>query len=65
MGEPDSFNPYRPNVAPPGKDEIVMYWGCVITPQAVAMESKIPLMITHCPAHMFVTDKLVEEMANL
>jgi len=64
LGKPDSFNPHRPNVATPGKDEIMMYWGCGITPQAVAVESKIPFMITHCPAHMFVTDRLAEEFAN-
>ena len=64
LGKPDSFNPHRPNVAPPGKDEIAMYWGCGITPHALAIESKIPFMITHSPAHMFVTDRLAEEFAN-
>lgn len=45
--------------------EIAMFWGCGITPQRVAMESKIPLMITHAPGHMFITDKLSEELAIL
>ena len=64
LGKPNLFNPYRPNVTPPGKDEIIMCWGCGITPHAVAIESKIPFMITHSPAHMFVTDRLAEEFAN-
>jgi uncharacterized protein YcsI (UPF0317 family) len=32
-----------------------------MTPQTVAMESKIPFMITHI--YMFITDQLVEELA--
>lgn len=63
LGKPDKFNPYRPTVEPPKKGEIVIYWGCGVTPQVVAMESKIPFMITHAPSHMFVTDKLVEELS--
>jgi uncharacterized protein YcsI (UPF0317 family) len=42
-----------------------MFWGCGITPQLVAMESKVPFMITHCPAHMFVTDRMIEELSVL
>jgi len=37
--------------------------GDVATPQLVVMESKIPFMITHSPSHMFVTDRLGEELA--
>ena len=46
-------------------DEIPMYWGCGITPHAVALESKVPFMITHCGWHMFVTDRLSEELVAL
>ena len=35
-----------------------------LTAHALAIESKIPFMITHSPAHMFVTDRLAEEFAN-
>jgi len=59
----DPFIPTRPVVEPPKPGEIVMYWGCGITPQTVAMESKIAFMITQSPTHMFMTDKLAEEMA--
>ena len=27
-----------------------------MTPQAVALEAKPPLVITHAPGHMFITD---------
>lgn len=49
--------------APPEPDEIALFWGCGVTPQAVAMESKIPFMITHC--WPLVTDLPVEEIAIL
>jgi uncharacterized protein YcsI (UPF0317 family) len=39
-----------------GKDEVPVFWACGVTPQAVAMEAKPDLMITHAPGHMFVTD---------
>jgi uncharacterized protein YcsI (UPF0317 family) len=38
-------------------DEIPVFWACGVTPQAVAIASKIPLMITHSPGKMFVTDR--------
>jgi len=65
LGKPDSFNPWRPVAELPKPGEIVMSWGCGITLGVVAMESKIPFMITHSPAHMFVTDRLGEELAVL
>jgi len=43
-------------------DEIAMFWGCGVTPQVVAVESKVPFMITHCGGHMFITDRLLEEL---
>ena len=49
---------YEPN-------EIIISWACGVTPQTVALSSKIPFMISHCPGHMFVTDKLSEELAVL
>ena len=36
--------------------EVPVFWGCGVTPQAVAIASKIPLLITHEPGHMFITD---------
>jgi uncharacterized protein YcsI (UPF0317 family) len=37
-------------------DETPVFWACGVTPQAVARASRIPFMITHAPAHMFITD---------
>ena len=36
--------------------EVPVFWACGVTPQAVAMEVKPSLLITHKPGHMFVTD---------
>ena len=36
--------------------EVPVFWACGVTPQAVAMQAKPPLMITHAPGHMFITD---------
>ena len=43
--------------------EIPVFWGCGITPQTVALQSKIPFIITHKPCHMFVSDIRIEEIA--
>lgn len=50
--------------APPeiGPDETPMFWGCGVTPQAVAMAAKLPLMITHKTGHMLMTDLLVKDL---
>lgn len=45
--------------------EVPVFWACGVTPQAVAMSSKPPLMITHSPGHMFVTDIRDEDLAVL
>jgi len=44
--------------------EVEVYWGCGVTPQMVALESKAPFMITHKAAHMFVSDMKIEEVAT-
>jgi uncharacterized protein YcsI (UPF0317 family) len=64
IGRPDAFSPPWPT-PPPEPHEIIMFWGCGITPQNVVLQSKIPFAITHYPGHMFVIDKLVEELAIL
>lgn len=74
IGDPDAIgidNLYKPeygpieNVAPQRPNEIALFWGCGLTPELIAREAKLPFMITHAPAHMFVTDKLSEELAIL
>ena len=45
--------------------DVPVFWACGVTPQAVAMSSKPPLMITHSPGHMFITDKKDVDFAVL
>ena len=47
------------------EDEVPVFWACGVTPQAVALRSRPPLMITHSPGHMFITDIPDEELAAL
>jgi uncharacterized protein YcsI (UPF0317 family) len=37
-------------------DDVAVYWACGVTPHAIAMQARIPEMITHAAGHMFVTD---------
>jgi uncharacterized protein YcsI (UPF0317 family) len=43
--------------------ELPVFWACGVTPQAVAVAARIPLLITHAPGHMFVTDIPAERLA--
>ncbi len=45
--------------------EVPVFWACGVTPQAVAMEVKPEIMITHAPGHMFITDLKNEEFSIL
>src|SRR5262245_6668337 len=51
LARPDFGDPVE---VPAG--EVPVFWACGVTPQAVAMEARPPLLITHKPGHMFVTD---------
>ena len=45
--------------------EIPVFWACGVTPQAVAMESKPSIMITHAPGCMFISDLKDHELSVL
>jgi uncharacterized protein YcsI (UPF0317 family) len=51
LGRPDFGDPVQVR---PG--ETPVFWACGVTPQAVAMEARPALLLTHQPGHMFVTD---------
>ena len=58
----------RPDFGDPAEikeGEVPVFWACGVTPQVVAMNSKPPLMITHSPGHMFITDMRDEDVAVL
>lgn len=45
--------------------EVPVFWACGVTPQAVALESRVEIMITHAPSHMFITDIRDEHLAAI
>ena len=47
-----------------GPEETCMFWGCGVTPQAVAMAAKLPFMITHTTGHMLLVDLTLEDIAR-
>src|SRR5262249_54714459 len=38
------------------RGDVRVFWAGGVTPQAVALASRPPFMITHSPGHMFITD---------
>ena len=52
ISQPDFGDPVEIKV-----DEEPVFWACGVTPQAVALTCKPPLMITHAPGKMFITDQ--------
>jgi uncharacterized protein YcsI (UPF0317 family) len=51
IGQPDWGDP--PALL---EGEEPVFWACGVTPQAVALQARPPLVITHAPGHMFITD---------
>ena len=47
----------------PGEEPV--FWACGVTPQAVALDCKPSLMITHAPGKMFITDQRDADYAVL
>ena len=42
--------------------EVPVFWPCGVTPQAAIENAKLPIVITHAPGHMFITDILNSEL---
>jgi uncharacterized protein YcsI (UPF0317 family) len=40
---------------------VPVFWGCGVTPQEAALAAKVDFMITHAPAHGFITDLLADQ----
>ncbi|MGI9049292.1 MAG: putative hydro-lyase [Rubrobacteraceae bacterium] len=67
VGDPDALgiselaNPEFGDAVEIAEDQMPVFWACGVTPQAVAMKARPPMMITHSPGHMFITDRVHSE----
>ena len=57
IGIPDLNNPDFGDPVEVRAGEEPVFWACGVTPQAVALNCKPSLMITHAPGRMFITDQ--------
>jgi uncharacterized protein YcsI (UPF0317 family) len=56
LGITDLARPDYGDPVPVRAGEVPVFWACGVTPQAVAVASRIPLLVTHSPGRMFITD---------
>jgi uncharacterized protein YcsI (UPF0317 family) len=56
IGIPDIARPDWGDPAPLGSDQVAGFWACGVTPQAAILTAGLPLVITHTPGHMLITD---------
>ena len=61
LGISDLANPEFGDAIDIAEDRLPVFCACGVTPEAVAMKASPPMMITHSPGHMFVTDRLNSE----
>jgi len=56
LGIDDITQPHYGEAQQFAPGDVPVFWACGVTPQAIALAAKPPLMITHSPGHMFITD---------
>ncbi len=56
LSQPDFGDP-----VPIHPGEVPVFWACGVTTHMALMEARLPVVITHAPGHMFVTDLPVAE----
>ncbi len=64
IGISDLSRPDFGEAVPVYEDELPVFWACGVTPQSAIMAAKPPLVITHSPGCMFVTDGRDEQLAG-
>lgn len=56
IGIADLARPDWGDAAPLEPGHVPVFWACGVTPQAVIAEAALPIVITHKPGHMLITD---------
>ena len=71
MGSPEALginDLSRPDFGDPvtlKPDEIPVFWACGVTSQLAVLSAKLPVVMTHAPGHMFVSDLRDEHLTLL
>ncbi len=64
LGISDLSRPDYGDAVPVHPGDVPIFWACGVTPQAAAEAAHVPLMITHAPGHMFITDVRDEDLES-
>jgi uncharacterized protein YcsI (UPF0317 family) len=64
LGIADLDRPDWATAVPLQPGDVPVFWACGVTPQVAVAEAGVELMLTHAPAHMFVTDLRDEDVAD-
>lgn len=56
IGIEDVMHPDYGDAVEIREGEVPVFWPCGVTPQAAIENAKLPLVLTHSPGHMFITD---------
>ena len=64
LGIADLATPDYGDPLPVRGGEVPVFWACGVTPQAAAEAAQLPVMVTHAPGYMFITDLRDEELAQ-
>lgn len=56
IGIQDIHQPEYGSAVPLADDDVLVFWGCGVTTQRVLRKAKLPLLITHAPGKMLVSD---------
>ncbi len=65
LGITDLKQPDFGDAVPIERGEVPVFWACGVTPQAVMVQAKPELAITHAPGYMFITDQRESDLAVL
>jgi uncharacterized protein YcsI (UPF0317 family) len=65
LGIRDLQRPDFGDAVPVTPGEMAVFWACGVTPQAVMMQAKPVLALTHAPGHMFISDRRDSTLAVL
>jgi len=62
IGIKDIYQPDYGDAVAIAKDEIPVFWGCGVTSQRILKNAKLPILITHAPGKMLITDIRYEQL---